>query len=341
MNKNLSKAKKNKNDEFYTQLIDIKKELENYKTQFKHKIVYCNCDNDSSNFWNYFYINFTRLGLKKLVATHYSEQLPAYKLVYDGIDIIRTTLIENGDFRSPESIELLEESDIVCTNPPFSLFREYVEQLMGYGKQFIIMGNNNAITYKEIFPLIKHNKMWLGYQANKTMNFAFPDSYEKWNYIGKDGVKYGNIPAISWFTNMEVSKRHENIILYKEYNEIDYPKYDNYDAINVDKVKDIPCDYYGVIGVPITFLTKYNSEQFEIIGKGSSRDCFTPTKTYFNPQKVLPNGRIENETLVNCQLVIEVEQKPLNKTYYISNNSKYLITPYTRLLIRRKTDKER
>ena len=263
---NLQKAKKAKNDEFYTRLTDVEKELLHYRDQFRGKIIFCNCDDpEESNFWLYFKLNFEFLGIKKLMSTHYEGNIPSYKLeMYSEDKIVKTILKGNGDFRSDESIELLKESDMVVTNPPFSLYIEYVAQLIKYDKKFLILSNNNSITYKEIFPLLKDNKMWLGYSSNKTMEFKLPDSYEKWNRI-EDGVKYGKVPAISWFTNMEVLKRNEDIILFREYSEEMYPKYDNYDAINISKVKDIPKDYYGVMGVPITFMSKYNPEQFEIL----------------------------------------------------------------------------
>ncbi len=275
-NKNLTRAKKVKNDEFYTQYDDIEKECERYRDQFYGKIIYCNCDDpESSNFFLYFANNFKFFGLKKLITTHYDAEKPTYKLelteemIEDGAVTAecakKTPLKGNGDFRNQESIELLKEADIVITNPPFSLFREYVAQLIEYDKNFLIMGNNNSITYKEIFKLIKSNRIWLGYNVNKTMEFALSDSYEKWNRI-ENGVKYGKVPAISWFTNLETEKRHQELILYKKYNPEEFPKYDNYDAIEVSKVVDIPQDYDGVMGVPITFTDKFNPEQFDIIG---------------------------------------------------------------------------
>jgi len=279
-NKNLNKAKDSKNDEFYTQLTDIEKELGHYKEYFNGKVVLCNCDDpQESNFWKYFSLNFEFLGLKKLISTHFETEKPSYKLEIirdinnDGkindLDTIKTSLKQNGDFRSPECIEILKESDIVVTNPPFSLFREYINQLVEYNKKFIIMGNNNAITYKEIFKLIKEERIWLGYSSNKTIEFGLSDSYTKWDRLdAKTGRKYGGVPAISWYTNLETKKRHENLILYKTYygNEYEYPKYDNYDAININKVKNIPVDYNDTMGVPITFLDKHNPCQFEIIG---------------------------------------------------------------------------
>lgn len=278
-NKNLHSAKKEKNDEFYTLYEDVEKEVEEYKDQLKDKIIFCNCDDpESSNFWKYLSNNFEYYGLKKLISSHYDPNGNSYKLEIsrdingdDNIDKLDTQKIPfkgNGDFRSEECIEILKECDIVITNPPFSLFREYITQLMEYDKKFLILGNNNAITYKDVFTYIKANRMWLGYTSNKTMFFQLSDDYEKWNYI-KDDKKYGNVPAISWFTNLDNKKRHIDLIrnvLYKKYNEVDYPKYDNYDAININKVADIPVDYFGCMGVPITYLSNHNPEQFEIIG---------------------------------------------------------------------------
>ncbi|MDD3793607.1 MAG: adenine-specific methyltransferase EcoRI family protein [Candidatus Gracilibacteria bacterium] len=266
-NGNLRKANKAKNDEFYTQLSDIEKELGHYKQHFKGKTIFCNCDDpEESNFWKYFELNFEYLGIKKLVSTHFEDEKPSYKLEiigdrnHDGkinkLDIIKTPLKQNGDFRSPECIEILKESDIIITNPPFSLFREYVAQLMEYNKTFLIIGNQNALTYKEIFKLIKDDKIWLGY--------TFPKEFRESNGNMK---KFGNI---AWYTNLEIQKRYEDLILYKIYNENNYMKYYNFDAINIDKVKEIPLDYSGFMGVPITFLNNYNPKQFEIIGLGIS-----------------------------------------------------------------------
>lgn len=241
-NKNLHAANKAKNDEFYTQLSDIEKELKNYKEHFKDKIVFCNCDDpEYSNFWKYFSLNFDYLELKKLIATHYETEKASYKLeMYRDTAGVHTeikTLKQNGDFRSPESIELLKEADIIVTNPPFSLFREYVAQLTEYDKKFLIIGNMNAITYKEIFPLIKDNKMWLGIN-NGPHEFKVPDTYNKGTIrTDENGFRYAKLGNITWYTNLDIAKRHENLILYRTYNEADYPKYDNYDAINVDIAK--------------------------------------------------------------------------------------------------------
>jgi modification methylase ecoRI len=289
LNNNLAKAKKNKNDEFYTQLVDIENELKHYKNHFKDKTVYCNCDDPRvSNFFHYFSYNFENLGLKKLITTCYKNQdmelfsqnssERAIYLEYNGdkngdkvpnpTEIGIKLLKGDGDFRSPESIELLKQADIVVTNPPFSLFREYVAQLVEYNKKFLIIGDQNAIAYKEIFKLIKENKIWLGVDNGGTKWFQVPNHYNIKTESRKkteNGIQYFSKGSIVWFTNLDHDKRHENLILYKTYNETEYPKYDNYDAINVDKTADIPIDYQGAMGVPITFLDKYNPEQFEII----------------------------------------------------------------------------
>jgi len=275
----LSKARKNKADEFYTQLSDIEKELGHYKEYFNGKVVFCNCDDPAeSNFWRYFTLNFGFLGLKKLIATHYETKKSSYKLeMVSGIpDTIRTLLKQNGDFRSPECVDILMEADIVVTNPPFSLFREYVAQLMDYDKKFIIIGNVNAITYKETFQLIKDDKIWLGQSIHSgDREFRVPEDYPlnaAGNRIDENGNKFLRIKGVRWYTNLEYKERHENIILRKKYSEADYPKYNNYDAINVDKTKDIPMDYENVMGVPITFMDKYNPDQFRIIGITASSD---------------------------------------------------------------------
>jgi hypothetical protein len=272
----LRKANSAKKDEFYTQLSYIEKELGHYEDYFKGKTIFCNCDDpEESHFWKYFEMNFEHLGIKKLISTHFEDEKSSYKLEiigdrnHDGkinnLDIIKTSLKQNGDFRSPECIEILQEADIVVTNPPFSLFREYVAQLFEYNKKFIIIGNLNAITYKEIFKLIKENKIWPGSTLDgRNIWFRIPDSYEKYHKI-ENGTKYAFVASTIWFTNLDYKKRHEDLILYKTYNETDYPRYDNYDAINIDKTKDIPMDYKGAMGVPITFLLKHNPEQFEII----------------------------------------------------------------------------
>lgn len=277
MNKNLIKAKKAKNDEFYTRTIDIENEVYYYWHHLKDKVIYCNCDNyKTSMFFRYFSLQFEHLGLKQLIATSYNEDGKGVYAEYNGDqngnrmpdedEITVRELDGDGDFRSPECQEILAKADIVITNPPFSLFRDFIHLLECYEKQYLIIGNMNAITYKEVFPLIKEDKLWLGNTFPKV--FIQQDDSEK---------KFGNI---CWFTNLDIEKRHENLILIEDYDEEKYPKYDNYDAINVDKTNDIPCDYDGAIGVPITFLTKYNPEQFEILGLANSArwidyECFT------------------------------------------------------------------
>lgn len=287
-NKLLQKAKKSKSDEFYTQLSDIESELKHYKNHFKNKVVYCNCDDPSvSNFFKYFFSNFEQLGLKKLIAACYRKQEidlfstekteSGFYFEYEGEKVKKDEKIDivhfkgDGDFRSKESIELLKQSDIVVTNPPFSLFREYVAQLIKYDKQFLIIGNINAITYKEIFKLIKENKAWLGINLGRGISgFIVPEHYELYGTearIDSFGNRIVSPNNCLWLTNLDTSKRHKDIVLAKTYcgNESQYPKYDNYDGINVNKTKDIPMDYKGFMGVPITFLHKFNPDQFEII----------------------------------------------------------------------------
>ena len=304
-NKNLHSAKAIKNDEFYTQYDDIAKEIKYYKEALKGKTVFCNCDDPlKSNFTKYFFLNFRHFGLKRLISTFYDiNGGKAFVFDYDGKDmdndgvitefdielicqtgVCQTILVDDegynsenkeecwkngiygsGDFRSKNVISYLKESDIVVTNPPFSLFREYVAQLMEYGKKFIIIGNTNVATYKEIFPLIKENKLWIGVtNYNVGMYFYLPDSYTEYKEI-KDGKKIGRVSTSCWWTNIDNKRRNEIIDLYKKYSPDEYPKYDNYDAIEVSNYQDIPVDYDGVMGVPITFLGHYNPAQFEII----------------------------------------------------------------------------
>ena len=281
-NTNLKTAKKNKNDEFYTLMEDIEKEMRYYKDFFKGKVVYCNCDDArESNFFKYFSLNFEFLGLKKLITTGYKADGKGVVLVYEGDkngnrrvdneEIIVNELNGDGDFRSEECIEYLKQADVVVTNPPFSLFRQYVKQLMDYGKKFIIIGNQNAIICKEIFPYIKNNQLWLGMSMNGSNRwFVAPDSYEvKENAAGykldEKGRKMFFVNGVTWFTNIENKRRNEKLDLYKRYSFEDYPKYENFDAIYVNRVDEIPIDYDGVMGVPITFLYKYNPKQFEIL----------------------------------------------------------------------------
>ena len=282
-NVNLHKAKDAKNDEFYTQLTDVSKELMHYKQNFKDKTVLCNCDDPTlSAFWKYFHLNFSALGLKKLISTHYDKTQPTYKMEYTGgndndIEVgVKTSLEGNGDFRNQECLDILDEADIVVTNPPFSLFREYVAVLMEHEKKFLIIGSLNAVKYSECFPFIMNNQMWLG--NNNVHNFMQPDGTVK---------KFGNI---NWYTNLDFAKRHEKIILWKEYNDKEYPKYETYDAIEVSKVTNIPVNYNGIMGVPISFMSKYNPEQFEIVGEFNhgSDNIFDLAKPIINGKELYP-----------------------------------------------------
>ena len=306
--KDFDKAKKNKADEFYTQLSDIEEEMRHYRSQFRGKTVFCNCDDPyESEFFKYFAMNFNALGLKKLIATCYigspiaDTQLSLFddeppedktarnphKIVItevtdenaDGtVDLadvelllrnkknVLTRLKGDGDFRSAECIELMKQADIVATNPPFSLFREYVAQLIKYEKQFVIIGNTNALSYKKIFKLIKEDKIRTGHtNFNVGMHFFVPDTWAEYHKI-ENGRKMVRVSTSCWFTNFEVKKHKERVALYKRYTPEEFPRYDNYDAINVDRYHDMPYDYDGAMGVPITFLDKYNPEQFELIG---------------------------------------------------------------------------
>lgn len=308
-NKNLNKAKEAKKDEFYTQLDDINNELRHYREHFRGKTVLCNCDDPRvSNFFKYFAYNFEFLGLKKLIATCYKSQdvnlfsegtsEQAVYLVYEGdknennipdeeeIEVL--PLKGDGDFRSAECIEFLKEADIVVTNPPFSLFREYVAQLIKYNKKFLIIGNVNAVTYKEIFPLIMSNQIWFGASIHSgDRKFWVPDDYKLEAAgcgIDETGRKFIRVKGVRWFTNLDYKERHEDIILYKQYNPDEYPTYINCDAIEVSKTSDIPMDYDGKMGVPITFLDKYNPEQFEILGKSSDVADMTEIRKMDNVQ---------------------------------------------------------
>lgn len=319
LNRSFQDAKESKQDEFYTQLSDIERELKHYKRHFKGKVVYCNCDDPRvSNFFHYFSHNFEKLGLKKLIATCYKSQQAdlfsqndaeqAVYLEYEGDkngnmvpdpkEIGIKPLMGDGDFRSNESIELLKQADIVVTNPPFSLFREYVMQLVEHDKKFLLVGNQNAITYKEVFELFKANKIWLGTRSGD-MAFRVPDHYAPratryWE--DENGQKWRSLGNATWFTNLDLTKRHEDLILFKTYNPDDYPTYANYDAIEVGRTADIPMDYAGAMGVPITFLDKHNPDQFEILG--NSRELGVPmasvaekgTFAQGGPRFYLPNG---------------------------------------------------
>ena len=347
-NKALNNASKAKKDEFYTQITDIEKEMRYYREHFKDKVILCNCDDpEESNFWKYFELNFDELQLKKLVATHYEKEKPSYKLELvadidgDGKitskDIIKTPLRQNGDFRSPECIEILKEADIVATNPPFSLFREYVAQLIEYDKKFIIIGNLNAIHYKEIFPLLKDNKMWLGatnFNGGATYFVGSKDLYDpakmsnpKHAYI-KDGKLYWRVNGVRWFSNLDIQKRHERMVLYKRYTAEEYPKYENYDAINVPDINSIPEDYYGKMGVPDSFLQYYNPDQFEIVGYG--RGDFIPEID------CVPVDFLEVYRSQGGRGHITSGMKSL---CYYDNNGKACF-PYSRIIIKRRGENE-
>jgi len=350
LNRNLHKANQAKKDEFYTQLIDIENELKHYKEQFRGKAVYCNCDDPfESNFFKYFAANFKALKLKKLITTSYNKSpiVGGQLLLFDveglkpsgkepfkieikevpdanddgaiNIDDVEHLLKHDkntaiplrgsGDFRSDECIKLLKQADIVVTNPPFSLFREYVAQLVEYDKKFLILGNVNAITYKEIFKLIKDNKVWLGHCNNRDKKFEVPEYYEFDQVI--NGKKVKTVGAI-WYTNLEVLKRHEPLTLYKKYSPKEYPKYYNYEAIEISKITDIPQDYDGAMGVPVTFLDKYNPEQFEIIG--SSRELGRPMTEIAKRGTFVQGG----------------------PRFYLSNGNRTYRRLYDRLVIKRK-----
>lgn len=299
-NKKLNKASVVKDDEFYTQLSDIEKELIFYKNHFEDKVVFCNCDDPlESNFWKYFSLNFEHLKLKKLISTHYETDKPSYKLemvnVVDQthntskLEIIKTDLKQNGDFRSPESIAILEESDIVVTNPPFSLFIEFISTLIHHNKKFLVIGNKTAISYQEIFRMLKNDQMWLGANVSSgSMNFLRSSGETK--SVGS-----------YWYTNLTLSKRLEDLILFKKYygKEYSYPKYDNYDAINVDKTIEIPDDYEGSMGVPISFLQHHNPDQFELLGHMSTTKISDVNfgYPYINKKKKFARIIIKNKRL--------------------------------------------
>jgi len=370
----LTKAKVQKADEFYTQLSDIEKELKNYKDKFKGKVVFCNCDDpEYSNFYYYFVSNFDELGLKKLITTHFEIDKASYMLEYEGgadvqgdKEIVVKRAIKygkkkplkqnyeqegqgelfetepersySGDFRSPECIELLKQSDIIVTNPPFSLFREYIEQLVTYNKYFLVIGDLNAISYKEIFKFIQENRIWLGIDNGGTKWFEVPSHYDiktQTRIKTENGKKYFSKGSIMWFTNLDHIKRHKDLILYKKYSLNEYPKYDNYDAIEVPTYKDIPMDYDSVMGVPITFLDKYNPEQFEIIGITKKLGFHLRTKIYPNQTQIDPNGKKSIVSKLNDGATLKLKHPPKNKTYY-SVDGDYFIQVYARILIKRK-----
>ena len=312
--KELSAAKRAKKDEFYTDLDDIAEEVKHYRDHFRGKVVLCNCDDPRiSNFFHYFSHSFEQLGLKKLITTCYRSQErdlfsqsaseKAIWLEYDGDrngnrvpdpeEIGIHEFEGDGDFRSAECAELLKKADIVVTNPPFSLFREYIAQLVAYDKKFLIIGNVNALTYKEVFPLVQSNRIWLGASIHSgDRKFGVPDDYPlNAASCGVDerGRRFIRVKGVRWFTNLDYKQRHDDLILYANYTPERYPKYDNYDAINVNEVCEIPEDYHGVMGVPITFLDHYNPDQFEIVGLSSELAGPIPGKS--KPGRFYVNGR--------------------------------------------------
>ncbi len=345
-NQNLLDAKINKNDEFYTLYKDIEKELKHYTNHFKDKIIYCNCDNpEYSNFFKYFYMNMKKLEIKKLIATFYDNGKHVYKLEvlkqeknisnnlfdlyadelnneFNTQKVYKTYLNGNGDFRSEECINILKESDIIVSNPPFSLFSDYIELLIEHNKKFLTIGNKNAIGLKNIFSLFKNNKIWFGY--NSVNKFKTPG----------DSIKsFGNI---GWFTNLKIDKTNDELILTKKYYEEDgvtplllskkeYLKFYNFDAINVNKISDIPMDYYGIMGVPISFLDKFNPEQFEIIG--------TDSNELVEELGIKPLGEWVN--LYKIQGGKGHYSPKMHNLVCISNDGR-CIQPYKRVLIRRK-----
>ena len=366
LNRNLQQAKSQKNDDFYTQLPDIENELKHYRQHFAGKVVYCNCDDPKiSNFYKYFSLNFEALGLRKLITTCYKNQYmdlfsdhTSEKAIwlecnqgtcengaYVPADPVVRHLGGDGDFRSPECVELLKRADIVVTNPPFSLFREYVAQLVQYGKKFLIIGNKNAITYKEVFPLIKDNRMWVGHTPmGKDLLFDLPEGIarelkatkkEGSSYRIIDGVVKGRSQSI-WFTNLDHRKRHEDLILYKRYSPEEYLTYDNYDAINVDKTAEIPMDWDGAMGVPITFLDKHNPEQFEVLGFSSLWDDGFKSHTFYDDYtEMRPDGTKTGLSGQKANGYPILRGSP-RKGNYLIRGEEVVYTLYRRIFIRRK-----
>ena len=396
MNENLSKAKRAKNDEFYTQYSDIEAEMNAYVEYnpdvFRGKTILLPCDDPEwSNFTKYFASNFQRFGLKKLISTSYApgagnEQLTLFEAMSplydakkhetrgklftlmhdtDGSGSIDTDDIEftcylegDGDFRSEELRKLRDEADIIITNPPFSLFREFLAWIMDGKKQFIIIGNQNAITYKEVFPLLKNNIMWLGQGFKNNVGYFYAPDYEDYAVAGQHKEGFIRVSGVMWFTNLDLGKRHETLLLdtmehnlkfnkklkkkfEEEYGTAEYPHYDNYNAIEVPLTECIPSNYDGVMGVPITFMDKYNPEQFEILGITSGRNEFDkiawPTKRYINPLQINKDGSVSNGSKANTRATILLPSTPTDEIYYTANNaSKPFMIQYARILIRPK-----
>lgn len=379
----MDNAKRNKADEFYTQLADIEKELRHYKDYFKDKVIFCNCDDPyESNFFKYFAMNFNYLGLKKLVATCYDSSPIAYTQLNifgenksvpnsnhhpykieinevkdynnDGATNLAdveyllknkqntlTLLKGNGDFRSEECIELLKQSDIVVTNPPFSLFREFIEQLTTYNKDYIIMGNTNALTYKEVFKLFKEDKIRTGYtNFNVGMYFVVPQDSEKYHKI-IDGKKMVRVSTSCWFTSLPVEKHNEELTSYKKYNTAEFPYYVNYNAINVNNYKEIPYDFNGEIGVPVTFLDKYNPKQFEIVALG-----IIGSITFSSERKmeILNNGKSTGKFTINAKGTLYRKYNPQYDTkppaFKDVETGELYSSIYARIIIKRRATNE-
>ncbi|RND51722.1 adenine-specific methyltransferase EcoRI family protein [Lacticaseibacillus paracasei] len=360
--KKLQDAKSAKRDEFYTQLPDIEKELVHYRDQFKGKTILCNCDDpETSNFFTYFVLNLNFLGIKSLITTHYAgpenDSDSAYALVinsanvdsilmlgsidYDTLKSLRVPLKGDGDFRSEECTNYLKQADIVVTNPPFSLWRDFVNYLFEYDKQFIIIGNTNSLTYKDIFGYMKSNKLRIGYtNFNRGMFFVVPDSYKQYHHINENGQKIARVSTACWYTTLDTEKAHRPLDLVFRYkgHESDYPTYDNYDAIEVSRVQDIPYDYMGIMGVPITFINKYSPDQFDIIGMAKGSDSFGATRTikYINPIQH-KDGAVKKDNNLNAAPAIKLTTPPAQKYYTADNSDGYLVSLYARILIRRKS----
>ena len=353
----LNEAKKNKKDEFYTQIEDIEREMRFYVKHFKNKTILCNCDDPRiSNFFHYFSYNFENLKLKKLITTCYKSQErdlfsknkseKSIYLEYDGdkndnkipdIEEIGIKYFKgDGDFRSEEAIELLKKSDVVVTNPPFSLFREFVAQLIEYKKKFIIIGHQNAIGYKEIFPLIQEGKLWLGNGFKGGAAHFINPNYIDYATAGDHREGMIRVSGVVWFTNLDIKIRHEDITLYKKYNSSDYPKYDNYDAINVDKTNDIPVDYKGVMGVPITFLNKYNPDQFEILGLSQKVGYGLKSHTFYDDYKeTRQDGSLTGSSGKKTNGNPVIKGKPSKGNFYVKGK-RIVYSLYGRIFIKNK-----
>lgn len=333
-NSDLIEARINKKDEFYTDYRDIEMEINHYIPVFRHRVIYTNTDNPhTSNFYKCFKDNFYRLQLKQLIATHYSSPI-SFKTVYDGKTERTFKLSSNGDFRSAECVDILKQADIIVTNPPFSLLREFLIQLLEYDKQFLIIGHQNALAYKEVFPYVRDNKVYLGFGFSNNVGF-FHSSYKDVavSETHKDGMI--RVSGVVWITNLPIKKENGLLELKKQYIPQDYPVYDNYNAIEVSKTKDIPKNYGGVMGVPITFLNKYNPRQFELVGV-TDRQSILKTKTYPPHIRVAKNGtKYYNTRDLEAGGALEIQAPIQGKTYYIVGD-KYYTKTYTRYFIRNK-----